>query len=235
MIVLLIGLFYKIQQANLALYVFFAKTIMKVAVITNDALKEEWMSPGMQEATLIEWLSEPFAVENADCYIDLLFEPASERINKLQTLQPSIIIVNSVLATLKDLPQNFIRINGWPSFLKRPVVEASCSNDALRSQAVEIFASFNKTVEWVPDVPGFITPRIISMIINEAYFTLDEKVSSKNEIDTAMKLGTNYPYGPFEWSEKIGLKNLYELLTTLSHTNPRYEPAPLLKKEALHL
>jgi 3-hydroxybutyryl-CoA dehydrogenase len=73
------------------------------------------------------------------------------------------------------------------------------------------------------------------MIINEAYFTLDEKVSSKNEIDTAMKLGTNYPYGPFEWSEKIGLKKVYELLTTLSHSHSRYEPAALLKKEALPL
>ena len=37
----------------------------------------------------------------------------------------------------------------------------------------------------------------------------------------------------FEWSEKIGLKNVYELLTTLSNINSRYEPAALLKKEAL--
>jgi 3-hydroxybutyryl-CoA dehydrogenase len=61
---------------------------------------------------------------------------------------------------------------------------------------------------------------------------LNEKVSTKEEIDVAMKLGTNYPYGPFEWSEKIGLKNIYELLFTLSRTSPRYEPAGLLKKVA---
>ena len=67
------------------------------------------------------------------------------------------------------------------------------------------------------------------------FFTLDEKVSSKKEIDIAMKLGTNYPYGPFEWCEKTGLNNIYELLTKLSITHPRYEPAALLKKEALHL
>ncbi len=208
---------------------------MKIAVITNDALKEEWLAQGRQEAVLIEWQSEPIAVKDADCYIDLLFQPTAERINKLQKLQPAIIIVNSVMATMNNLLENFIRINGWPGFLKRPVVESSCSSDELKIRAEKIFTSFNKRAEWVPDVPGFISARVVSMIINEAYFTLDEKVSSKNEIDTAMKLGTNYPYGPFEWSEKIGLKNVYELLTTLSNNNSRYEPASLLKKEALLL
>ena len=207
---------------------------MKVAIITDDALKEEWISQGMQESVQAEWLPGPMAVEGAGCYIDLLFQPTSERINQLKKLQAATIIVNSVTATLDKFPENFIRINGWPGFLKRTVVESSCSNDELKSRAEKIISLFNKTIEWVPDVPGFITARIISMIINEAYFTLDEKVSSKKEIDIAMKLGTNYPYGPFEWSEKIGLKKVYELLSTLSKSNSRYEPASLLKKEALH-
>jgi 3-hydroxybutyryl-CoA dehydrogenase len=207
---------------------------MKIAVITNDLLKEEWLFQGRQEAVLIEWLSEPIFVEDADCYIDLLFQPTAERINKLKQLQPAVIIVNSVMTTLNNLPENFIRINGWPSFLKRGIVESSC-NDEIKIRAEKIFASFNKKAEWVSDVPGFITARVVSMIINEAYFTLDEKVSSKNEIDTAMKLGTNYPYGPFEWGEKIDLKKVYELLSTLSNTDSRYEPAALLKKEALLL
>jgi 3-hydroxybutyryl-CoA dehydrogenase len=206
---------------------------MKIAVITNEALKEEWLAQGRQETVLIEWLSEPKAVEDADCYIDLLFQPTAERINKLQKLQPALIIVNSVMATLNNLSENFIRINGWPTFLKRQIVESSCNDVELKVQAEKIFETFNKAAEWVPDVPGFITARVVSMIINEAYFTLDEKVSSKKEIDTAMKLGTNYPYGPFEWGEKIGLQKVYELLTTLSNSNPRYEPAALLKKEAL--
>jgi 3-hydroxybutyryl-CoA dehydrogenase len=83
----------------------------------------------------------------------------------------------------------------------------------------------------VPDVKGFISARVVSMIINEAYFALEEKVSTKREIDTAMKLGTNYPYGPFEWGDLIGVKNIYELLNELSKTDSRYTPAALLKKE----
>jgi 3-hydroxybutyryl-CoA dehydrogenase len=48
---------------------------------------------------------------------------------------------------------------------------------------------------------GFIFPRTIVQIINEAYFALDEKVASKEDINRAMKFGVNYPKGPFEWSE----------------------------------
>lgn len=48
---------------------------------------------------------------------------------------------------------------------------------------------------------GFIFPRTIVQIINEAYFALNEGVASKEDINRAMKFGVNYPKGPFEWSE----------------------------------
>lgn len=48
---------------------------------------------------------------------------------------------------------------------------------------------------------GFIFPRTIVQIINEAYFALEEKVAAKEDINRAMKFGVNYPKGPFEWSE----------------------------------
>jgi len=205
---------------------------MKIVVITNEVLKEELLTQGLQVAVQVDWQDEPGPVPDADAYIDLLFNLSAERTDKLKSLQPAAIIVNSVINTSAELPGGFIRINGWRSFIKRTLVEASCK-DADKAAAEKIFSCFNKTVEWVPDIPGFITPRVISMIINEAYFTLDEQVSSKEEIDTAMKLGTNYPYGPFEWSTIIGLKNVFELLTVLSKTNSRYTASSLLQKEAL--
>jgi 3-hydroxybutyryl-CoA dehydrogenase len=70
------------------------------------------------------------------------------------------------------------------------------------------------------------------MIINEAYLALGEQVSSREDINTAMKLGTNYPFGPFEWAERIGPARVARLLTKLSESQPRYAPAPLLLKEA---
>ena len=77
-----------------------------------------------------------------------------------------------------------------------------------------------------------MSARVLSAIINEAWFALQENVSTKNEIDTAMKLGTNYPFGPFEWCERIGVNNIYGLLNELAKSDSCYEPAALLKKEA---
>ena len=213
---------------------------MKIAVLANTILKEELLLQGIKDDTELLWandITELTSYNNVDAYIDLLFEnedqrPDSYRVQLLKKLQP-IVFVNSVIASEISLPENLIRINGWPTFLKRSLIEASSQNEKLKTKAEEVFLCFNKKIEWTPDIPGFITARVIAMIINEAYFALNEKVSTKEEIDLAMKLGANYPYGPFEWSKKIGLKNIYALLAELYKTNSRYEPAALLKKESL--
>lgn len=144
---------------------------------------------------------------------------------------PAPVFLNSVTATLQELhaPENVLRINGWNSFLKRPLWEIA-GNSAETVQAV--LNSIDKTAVMVNDEPGFIAGKIVAMIINEAYFALGDDVSGKAAIDTAMKLGTNYPYGPFEWAEKIGLKNIYSLLQKLCAADKRYTPAPALIKEA---
>jgi 3-hydroxybutyryl-CoA dehydrogenase len=205
-----------------------------IVVLSNENLKMELLAEGMNENVTVHWITDPkelFYYKDADAFIDLLFQNDSERIKLLQQLQPKSILINAVIPALNQLPSGFIRFNGWNSFLKRSVVEAAGIDEGMKSKAEEIFSLFNKKVAWIPDVPGFISARVIAMIINEAWFALNEKVSTKEEIDVAMKLGTNYPYGPFEWSEKIGLKNVYELLFTLSKTSARYKPAGLLKKE----
>lgn len=208
---------------------------MKIAVLANTILKEELLSQGIKTGTellLANEISELIDYKNADAYLDLLFENEVSRIQQLKKIQTAVVLVNSVITTTSELPDHFVRFNGWPTFLKRSVVETSCKNENLKIKAEEIFSCFNKKIEWVPDIPGFLTTRVIAMIINEAYFALDEKVSTKEEIDLAMKLGTNYPYGPFEWGNKIGLKNVYTLLSGLSQSDSRYEPAALLKKES---
>lgn len=204
---------------------------MRIAVIANDIMKEEMLSQGLATDVSVQWLEELTTVPGVDCYIDLLYTPTIERTESLKKLLPAIIIINSVTITLNAMPESFIRINGWPGFIKRTVMEAACNRTETKITAEKIFNYFNKKIEWTPDIAGFISARVISMIINEAWFALDEKVSSKEEIDTAMKLGTNYPYGPFEWGEKIGLEKIYSLLTELAKTNSRYEPAALLKKQ----
>jgi 3-hydroxybutyryl-CoA dehydrogenase len=207
---------------------------MKIVVITNDILKEELLQQGFDEKADIEWMSDINAFTgNTNVFIDLLFDTdRNKRIGILKNLNAELIIVNDVIETTENLTKKFIRINGWPTFLKRSVTEASCNDESVKSKAEEVLNYFNKKIEWVPGTPGFITARVICSIINEAYFSLEDEVSSREEIDTAMKLGTNYPYGPFEWSRLIGIKNIYALLNCLSKKNKRYQPSDLLKKEA---
>lgn len=208
---------------------------MKVIVLANDILKEELMMQGIVESLELEWTDDPalFAQRpSADAYMDLLFKPNKERVSQLNQLAGKPVIVSLVDHTLANLPSHFVRINGWNTFLKRPVIEASCNNDIIKGQAEIIFSAFNKKTAWLPDTPGFITARVVAMIINEAYFALGENVSTRQEIDTAMKLGTNYPFGPFEWSKKIGLKNIAGLLEALYKEESRYLPAELLKTES---
>jgi 3-hydroxybutyryl-CoA dehydrogenase len=208
---------------------------MQLVVLANEILKEELISNGTSGEIEIIWIRNVEEFEqykNADGYIDLLFDGVRQRIELLKFFLPRPVIVNSVDVTLQKMNAPFVRINAWPGFLKRSVVEASFNDEKMKLQADKIFASLNKRAEWVADKLGFITARVIAMIINEAWFALGEGVSTKEEIDTAMKLGVNYPYGPFEWCDKIGIKNIHSLLNELSKTNSRYKPAALLEKEA---
>ena len=208
---------------------------MKIAVVANDELKEELLSGRSNDEYEIEWLrssSELSSHKDANAVIDLLFEQNGCDVTYLTSFLPGTVLINSVNRTIAEIGLPFTRINGWPGFLKRNIAEVACGDHSVKKEAERILTGLNKKAEWVPDIKGFVSARIISMIINEAYFTLEENVSSKEDIDTAMKLGTNYPYGPFEWAKRIGLSNIAGLLTELSATEKRYQPASLLLKES---
>lgn len=210
---------------------------MRVLLIATAELKDELLSGETGSHIHIEWIPDYDNLDTRSVYdacIDLLFENDMRRINWLKSLQVPLVIINSVSSTLQDIQEDFVRINAWNSFLKRPIVEAAATTDAIKVKAEELFSGLGKKTEWVPDIAGFLTARVIASIINEAYFTLEEDVSTPEEIDIAMKLGTNYPWGPFEWSKKIGLVNICSLLETLAKTQPGYKPSSLLKKTALN-
>jgi 3-hydroxybutyryl-CoA dehydrogenase len=141
------------------------------------------------------------------------------------------VFVNSVIETLKEINagKNIYRINGWPGFLQRETWEVAGEKEG----AGKIFDELGWNIILVKDKPGLVAARVISMVINEAFFALEEKISTKEEIDMAMKLGTNYPFGPFEWAEKIGGHNIARLLIKLTHEDKRYQPAAALIAETL--
>ncbi len=82
------------------------------------------------------------------------------------------------------------------------------------------------------DYPGFIVNRILMPMINEAVFVLQEGIATPEEIDTAMKLGTNQPMGPLELADFVGLDTCLAI-TQIFHRelgDSKYRPCPLLVK-----
>ena len=124
---------------------------------------------------------------------------------------------------------------GLPSFLNREVLETSLHNIDQKSKLEEICTKLTTQFQIVEDRVGLVTPRVICMIINEAYYTVEDGTATREDIDLAMKLGTNYPFGPFEWAQKIGVRQVYQLLEAVYEDtkDERYKICPLLKKEYL--
>jgi 3-hydroxybutyryl-CoA dehydrogenase len=207
---------------------------MQVVVLTNESLKEEFKNGVESFDEEIIWcndLSQFQEHKEADVFVDLIFR--KEHLASLQQLLPKLVIINSVEETLSETNASFVRINGWPGFLQSSTIEAAALNNESKKITETVFSLFKKTIEWLPDEIGFITPRVICMIINEAFISLEENISSKEDINTAMKLGTNYPYGPFEWAEKIGVEKITSLLLRLSKSHSRYQPSSLLLQESI--
>jgi 3-hydroxybutyryl-CoA dehydrogenase len=83
----------------------------------------------------------------------------------------------------------------------------------------------------INEFPGFVTSRISALVGNEAFYMLQEGVGTPEEIDKAIKLGLNYPMGPFELGDLVGLDTRLNNLKYLHEKlGEKYRPAPLLEQ-----
>lgn len=219
----------KLQTFHQITNLFLRKTNMTIIVVANVEQQEEIRCKSTSPAANVIF-TEEYSELTVSIDYDAIFyldDGKKAGINK-QGDKP--VIVNSVIETLEEnnLPAHFSRINGWPGFLKRQTWEIASFDS---NRASTIFEQLGWNVVFVKDEPGLVSARIVSMIVNEAFYALDDGVATIEEIDLAMKLGTNYPYGPFEWLGKIGIPNIYQLLRKLSETDKRYSVAPLLEEK----
>lgn len=173
-----------------------------------------------------------------DLIFDLNFDDKPSVNDYIDISSKTILLLSGVKLQIeasipRKLWQNVVFINALPGFLNRLSIEFSTLIDGFDA------GLFNK-LGWKDAYKsasrvGMVSPRIVFMIINEAFYTLQEGTANKVDIDKGMKLGTAYPFGPFEWCEKIGIENVYTTLSALySDTlDERYRICSRLKTEYL--
>ena len=208
---------------------------MTIAAIAKDHVAKDLQSFFAGEDIdwiLLKTVPAPEELRPVDLVLDLDFVNEAGRCQLLARLQPALIMVDAVVPTLEEIGRSFVRINGWPGFRAKKLHELVSPDAATTQRLQDVYVRLAYTYRLVPDTAGMIAPRIVAGIINEAWYAWEEQVSTKEEIDTAMKLGTNYPFGPFEWGEQIGLGQIAGLLWSLSRSDPRYLPARALQQAA---
>ncbi|MCM3666430.1 3-hydroxyacyl-CoA dehydrogenase [Mesobacillus subterraneus] len=138
------------------------------------------------------------------------------------------------IASFTKRPDKVIAMHFFNPVHKMPLVEiirgletSDETAEAIQQAAIRM----GKETVIVNEFPGFVTSRISALVGNEAFYMLQEGVGTAEEIDKAIKLGLNYPMGPFELGDLVGLDTRLNNLKYLHEKlGGKYRPAPLLEQ-----
>lgn len=99
--------------------------------------------------------------------------------------------------------------------------------------AAGLFQALGKAVSIIDDIPGLVVMRTVSMLANEGADAVNQGVCTADAVDLGMRYGVNYPRGPLDWAEAIGLPVVLNILDNLARTygEDRYRASPLLRRK----
>lgn len=191
--------------------------------------------------------SQDFAdVADADLIIEALAEDMEikkEQLRKLDGIaKPDAILATNTsslsiteLAGVTKRPDNVIGLhffNPVPVMKLVEVISGRRTAQEVQDKAIAFCKDLGKTPVTVDEAPGFVVNRLLIPMINEAIGVYAEGIASVEEIDTAMKLGSNHPMGPLELGDFIGLDVCLAIMEVLytEFSDSKYRPHPLLRK-----
>ncbi len=144
----------------------------------------------------------------------------------------SISITEIAAACRQDRFIGMHFMNPVPIMKLVEIIRGYATSQATYDAVKEMTLTLDKVPVEVNDYPGFISNRVLMPMINEAIFCLFEGVSTKEDIDTVMKLGMNHPMGPLTLADFIGLDVCLAIMEVLYNgfNDSKYRPCPLLKQ-----
>ena len=139
-------------------------------------------------------------------------------------------IANATKRKEKVIGMHFM--NPVPIMKLVEVIRGKSTSDETTSTIMSLSKTLNKIPVEVNDAPGFVANRILMPMINEAIYTLEEKIASVEGIDTVMILGMSHPMGPLQLADFIGLDVCLSILEVMhdGFKDEKYNPSPLLIK-----
>ncbi len=216
-------------------------------LLTKDVAKGK-ITEEQKAATLANLIPSTDVNDAADC--DLVVEAIVENMDikakvfkQLDEIcKPSCILASNTsslpiteIAAVTKRPEQVIGMhfmNPVPVMKLVEVIRGLATSDETYAIIKEESIALGKTPVEVKDVPGFVSNRVLEIMINEAIYELYEGVATVEDIDNVMKLGMNHPMGPLQLADFIGLDTVLAIMNVMyeGYGDCKYRPCPLLRQ-----
>ena len=212
--------------------------------VEKEKIKQEEMNGAL--ARLRTSIDIRDAARDADYAIEAVFERAEVKLPIFAQLEEScpketILASNtsgipiSLLASATRRPEKVIGthfMNPVPLMKGVEIVKSLLTSEDTLKVSLGFVQSLGKETVVVKDSPGFVTNRIVTLVMNEAAKLLEEDLASIEDIDKIERLSHNWPMGPFELADLVGIDVVVDLLEGIYQQTgwERYKPAPVLKR-----